>query len=123
MNSLIETIFQNFIVDNKLIPVSFMRYNGKSTTYITYMYYDSNNSYSGDNELLGWVDYYDFDIYSKGNYLNIIESVKSVMKQNGFMFQPSRSSADMYEDDTGYFHRTLSFAIERQENEVIIPSL
>ena len=123
MNSLIETIFQNFTVDNKLIPVSFMRYNGKSTTYITYMYYDSNNSYSGDNELLGWVDYYDFDIYSKGNYLNIIESVKSVMKQNGFMFQPSRSSADMYEDDTGYFHRTLSFAIERQENEVIIPSL
>ena len=123
MNSLIETIFQNFTVDNKLIPVSFMRYNGKSTTYITYMYYDSNNSYSGDNELLGWVDYYDFDIYSKGNYLNIIESVKSVMKQNGFMFQPSRSSADMYEYDTGYFHRTLSFAIERQENEVIIPSL
>lgn len=123
MNSLIETIFQNFIVDGKLIPVSFMRYNGKSTTYITYMYYDSNNSYSGDNELLGWVDYYDFDIYSKGNYLNIIENVKSVMKQNGFMFQPSRSSADMYEDDTGYFHRTLSFAIERQENEVIIPSL
>lgn len=123
MNSLIETIFTNFTVDDKKIPVSFLRYNGKSTTYITYMYYDSNNSYSGDNELLGWVDYYDFDIYSKGNYLNIIESVKSVMKQNGFMYQPSRSSADMYEDDTGYYHRTLCFAIERQENEVITPSL
>lgn len=123
MNRLIETLFQNFTVDNVKIPVSFMRYNGRSTTYITYMYYDSNNSYSGDNELLGWVDYYDFDIYSKGNYLNIIESVKSLLKQNGFMFQPSRSSRDMYEDDTGYYHRTLSFAIERQENEVITPSL
>ena len=116
MNSLIETIFQDFRVDNVLIPVSFMRYNGKKTTYITYMYYDSDNSFSGDDELLGWVDYYDFDIYSKGNYLNIIESVKSVMKQNGFMFQPSRSSQDMYEDDTGYFHRTLSFAKEREES-------
>lgn len=123
MNSLIETIFTNFTVDDKKIPVSFMRYTGKSTTYITYMYYDSNNSFSGDNELLGWVDYYDFDIYSKGNYLNIIESVKSVLKQNGFMFQPSRSSSDMYEDDTGYFHRTLSFAIERQEIDVPIASL
>lgn len=123
MNSLIETIFTNFTVDNVKIPVSFLRYNGKSTTYITYMYYDSNNSFSGDDELLGWVDYYDFDIYSKGNYLNIIESVKSVMKQNGFMFQPSRSSRDMYEDDTGYYHRTLSFAIGKQENEVLIPSL
>ena len=116
MNSLIETIFQNFIVDNVSIPVSFMRYNGNKTTYITYMYYDSDNSFSGDDELLGWVDYYDFDIYSKGNYLNIIESVKSVMKQNGFMFHPSRSSQDMYEDDTGYFHRTLSFAKEREES-------
>ena len=116
MNSLIETIFQNFIVYDKKRPVSFMRYNGKSTTYITYMYYDSDNSFSGDDELLGWIDYYDFDIYSKGNYLNIIESVKSVMKQNGFMFQPSRSSQDMYEDDTGYFHRTLSFAKEREES-------
>ena len=116
MNSLIETIFQNFIVDDKKIPVSFMRYNGNKTTYITYMYYDSDNSFSGDDELLGWVDYYDFDIYSKGNYLNIIESVKSVMKQNGFMFQPSRSSQDMYEDDTGYFHRTLSFEKEREES-------
>ena len=95
MNSLIETIFQNFIVDDKKIPVSFMRYNGKKTTYITYMYYDSDNSFSGDDELLGWVDYYDFDIYSKGNYLNIIESVKSIMKQNGFMYQPSRSSKYM----------------------------
>lgn len=116
MNSLIETIFTNFIVDGVLIPVSFMKYYGKKTTYITYMYYDSNNSFSGDDELLGWVDYYDFDIYSKGNYLNIIESVKSVMKQNGFMYQPSRSSQDMFEDDTGYFHRTLSFAKEREES-------
>lgn len=116
MNNLIETIFQNFTVDDVLIPVSFMRYYGKKTTYITYMYYDSDNSFSGDDELLGWVDYYDFDIYSKGNYLNIIESVKDLMKQNGFMFQPSRSSEDMFEDETGYFHRTLSFAKEREES-------
>ena len=117
MNSLIETIFSNFQVNGYDIPVSFLRYNGKATTYITYMHYDSDNSFSGDNELLGWVEYYDFDIYSKGNYLNIIESVKELMKQNGFMFQPSRCSADMYEDDTGYFHKTLSFAIEREEEE------
>lgn len=123
MNSLIETIFQNFTVDNIEIPVSFMRYNGKSTTYITYQLENMDNGYGGDDELLGWVDYYDIDIYSKGNYLNIVKSVKNVMKQNGFMYQPSRSSADMYEDDTGYYHRTLNFAIERQENEVITPSL
>lgn len=117
MNELIETIFKNFEVDKKTIPVSFLRYDGKSTTYVTYMQYDADNSFSGDDELLGYVDYYDFDVYSKGNYLNVVESIKEKLKENGFMFQPSRSSMDMFEDDTGYFHKTLSFAIEREEKE------
>ena len=120
MNSLIETIFNNFKVNNKNIPVSFLRYSGKSTTYITYQLSDMDNSFSGDDELLGYVDYYDFDIYSKGNYFSIVESVKNLLKQNGFMWQPSRSSGDLFEDDTGYFHKTLCFAIQKQETEEIV---
>ena len=115
MNELIETIFTNFQVDGVSIPVSFLRYGGKSVTYVTYMQTDADNSFSGDDELLGYVDYYDFDIYSKGNYFNVVESVKEILKQNGFVWQPSRSSEDMYEDDTGYYHKTLCFAIEREE--------
>ena len=116
MNELIETIFTNFQVNGKTIPVSFLRYDGKSTTYITYEQVDADNSFSGDDELLGYVDYYDFNIYSKGNYLGIVESVKEIMKDNGFRWQPSRSSADLFEDTTGYYHKTLNFAIEREEN-------
>lgn len=115
MNDLIETIFTNFQVDGVSIPVSFLRYNGRSTTYVTYMQYDADNSISGDDELIGYVDYYDFDVYSKGNYLNVIESIKEKLKQNGFVWQPSRTSEDMFEDDTGLYHKTLSFAIEREE--------
>ena len=59
MNSLIETIFKNFKVNGQSIPVSFLRYNGKSTTYITYQLIDMDNSFSGDDEILGYVDYYD----------------------------------------------------------------
>ena len=117
MNSLIETIFTNFKVNGQSIPVSFLRYNGKATTYITYQLQDMDNAYGGDDTLLGYVDYYDFDIYSKGNYFPIVESVKNLLKANGFMFQPSRSSGDLFEDDTGYFHKTLNFAIEKQETE------
>lgn len=124
MNELIQSIFTDFIVDGVNIPVKFIRYNGKSTTYITYMETDINNSYSGDNEILGYVSYYDFDIYSKGNYFNIVEAVKSIMKNNGFIWQPSRTSQDMYEADTGYYHKTLCFAIERQQNDFdIAPSV
>lgn len=123
MNELIQTIFTNFRVDGVSIPVKFLRYNGKETTYITYMETDIDNSYAGDNEILGYVSYYDFDIYSKGNYLNIVKAVKKIMKDNDFIWQPERTSQDIYEDDTGYYHKTLCFAIGRQEIEEIIPSV
>lgn len=110
MNETIEKIFENFQV-----PVSFMRYTGKSTDYITYQESDIDNSFYGDDELLNYVDYYDFDIYSKGNFLGTVESVKKILKENGFKWQPSRTSEDMYEDDTGYYHKTLCFSKERNE--------
>ena len=116
MNELIQSIFTDFYVDEQLIPVKFLRYEGKDTTYVTYMETDINNSYSGDNEILGYVSYYDFDIYSKGNYFNIVKEIKKIMKDNGFIWQPSRTSQDMYEKDTGYYHKTLCFAIERSES-------
>lgn len=117
MNELIELIFAGFKVDGVSIPVSFLFYEGHEDAYVTYMQQDMDNSYAGDDDLLGYVDYYDFDIYSKGNFMNIIESIKSLLKQNGFVFQPSRSSTDMYETDTGYYHKTLNFAIFKQESE------
>lgn len=116
MNSLIEQLFSNFEVDNVLIPVSFVRYKGNKTTYITYNEIQENNSLSADDGILNYVSYYDFDIYSKGNYLKIVECVKEILTQNGFIWQPSMTSADLYEDDTGYYHKTLCFAIERSVN-------
>lgn len=108
MNELIERIFKNFIV-----PVNFLQYNGNATAYVTYQQVDSDNVLCADNEIQNYVDYYDFDIYSKGNYFTILESVKKTLTDNGFIWQPSRSSADMYEPDTKYYHKTLCFAIER----------
>ena len=116
INKQLNTIFNNFTVSGKVIPVAFLRYAGNSTTYITYMESDKDNSYSGDDELLGYVTYYDFDIYSKGNYLEIMEKVKEVLKDNGWTYQPSRDSGDLYEDDTGYYHKTLCFAIPKEVN-------
>lgn len=116
MNELIETLFKDFTVDGVSVPVSFLYYEGHGEPYITYMHTDADSSYSGDDELLGYVDYYDFDIYSKGDYTNIVKSVKALLKANDFVWQPSRTSPDMYETDTGYYHKTLCFAILREEN-------
>lgn len=115
MNEEIERAFQDFSVNGKTIPVSFLRYNGHDDTYVTYMESDKDNSFSGDDELLGYVTYYDMDIYSKSNYTAIVKAVKDRMKEIGFTYQPSRDSQDMFEDDTGYYHKTLCFAIEKEE--------
>lgn len=115
MNELIESIFNNFIVNNVLIPVSFLQYNGHETTYITYMNTNIDTPFYSDNTLKNYVDYYDFDVYSKGNYFDVIDSMKNILEQNGFIWQPSQSSTDMFEEDTGYYHKTLCFAYIRNE--------
>lgn len=116
MNELIETIFANFTVDDTPIPVSYMFYEGHGEPYVVYMQQDADGSLSADDELQGYVDYYDFDVYAKGNYQKIVESIKTLLKANDFIWQPSRSSMDMYETDTGYYHKTLNFAYLKGEN-------
>lgn len=116
MNELIEQILANFTVDDTPIPVSYMFYEGHGEPYVVYMQENADNSFSGDDELIGYVDYYDFDVYAKGNYNNIVKSLKQILVANGFVWQPSRSSADMYETETEYYHKTLNFAYLKEEN-------
>ena len=116
MNELIERIFAGFKVNNVSIPVSFLVYEGHGEPYVVYQQTDADNSLTGDDELIGYVDYYDFDIYSQGDYTAIISAVRSILEENGFVWQVSRSSGDMYEPDTRYFHKTLNFAILREES-------
>ena len=116
MNNLIEKTLSDFTVNGKKIPVKFLRYNGSSETYITYMMTDADSVLHGDDEMLNYIEYYDFDIYTKGNYRPIITALKGLLTGVGFMWEPDRSSADMYEDDTMFYHKTLCFSIERGNN-------
>ena len=115
MNELIEQLFENFTVDEVAIPVTFLFYQGHGEPYVVYMQQDADNSLTEDDELQAYVTYYDFDVYENSNYLNIIAELKRILKEAGFVWQPSRSSIDMYETDTGYYHKTLNFAIEQKE--------
>jgi hypothetical protein len=117
MNELIESIFEGFTVDGETIPVNYMHYMGHGEPYVVYMQVFADNVLRGDDDLVGYADYYDFDVYSKGNFENIVEQVKSLLKENGFVWQPSRSSRDMFEVDTGYYHKTLNFSYLREESE------
>ena len=110
MNAEIETVFQNFSVDGVSIPVCFGFYNGNADSWIVYSNVDADGSYSGDNELLGYITYYDFEIYSKKNYFQIVRAVITKMEEAEWNFQPSLCSADQYDRDTKTYSKTLCFA-------------
>ena len=116
MNAEIETIFAGFTVDNVEIPVAFNFYEGEADAWIIYSNADNYHSYSGDDDLLGYVTYYDFEIHSKGNYFNIMQAVKALLKANGWSFQPSLSSQEGYDRDTRIYSKTLCFAKPIQTN-------
>lgn len=117
MNRLIHKILSGFEVDGKKIPVGFIRYRGEETTYITYQSIGQESTLNADNEVVGYVESVDIDVFSKGNYFAIIKKLKKVLKENGFMYRPEASSGDLFETDTGYYHRTLNFTIEQTESE------
>lgn len=117
MNELIQRIFADLTVNGKAVPVKYLYYQGHGEPYVVWMQMDKDASVSGDDDLIGYVDYYDFDVYSKGNFLEIVERVKNILKTNGFTWQPSRDSGDMFETETGYYHKTLCFAILHEEVE------
>ncbi len=106
----IVSAFQGFTVDGVSIPVKLVYYLGHGEPYVVYQETNINNVLTADNEILDYVVYYDFDVYSKGNYDNICEKVIETNESIGFMWQPSGSSSDLYDPDTGYYHKTLQFA-------------
>lgn len=111
---IIKQIFTGFSVDGVAVPVVHSYYFGHGETYITYEQVDTAGSFAGDDELLGFVEYYDFDVYSRDGDTAVISAMANLLGQYMFMFQPSRSSGDMYEPDTGYHHRVLNFAYLRE---------
>lgn len=112
MNEIIENAFRNFVV-----PVSFLYDQGHSEAYVTYQQTGIDETLHGDNEVAEYKEYYDFDVYCKGNqrvnYFPIIAQIKQIMSGLGFIWEPTRDSGDLYEPDTGYFHKTICFSIER----------
>jgi hypothetical protein len=113
MNEIIQTAFNGFKVDNVEIPVKYLHYMGHGEPYVTYTPTGNGNVFSADDQIQNYITYYDFDIYSKSNYYAIAEAIKTIMQANNFSYVPSQDSAEMYEPDTGYYHKTLCFAIER----------
>lgn len=111
MEKEIKSIFKNFKVNNKSIPVEHLRYKGKAKTFITWTLLNEVPLLNGDDECLYSVVPVDIDVFSDGNYLDIVKEIKKVMKDSNWSW--SEDSEEMYEDDTELYHKTITFEKER----------
>ena len=111
MQEELKSIFENFKVKEKSIPVEHMRYKGKEKTFITWFLLSERSSLNADDENLYSICPVDIDIFSDGNYLDIMNEVKKLMKKNNWSWL--EDSEEMFEEDTGLYHRTMTFEKER----------
>ena len=112
MNNELKRIFGEAIkVGGKSVPTAHLKYKGKSTTFVVWTITAEAPALSGDDEPIYSIVSVDVDVYSKGNYLDVITEIKRMMKENGWVWVGD--SVEMYEDDTELYHKTISFEKER----------
>lgn len=112
MNNELKTIFGDAIrVGGKSVPTAHLKYKGKSTTYVVWTITAEVPALSGDDEPIYSIVSVDVDVYSKGNYLDVITEIKRIMKEHEWVWVGDGD--EMYEDDTELYHKTSSFEKER----------
>lgn len=112
MNEELKAIFGNAVkVGDSSVPVAHLRYKGKETTFVTWEITGENPVLSADDFPLYSVVEVDVDVYSKGNYLDLAATIKRLMWENEWVW--TGDSQEMYEEDTGIYHKTISFEKER----------
>ena len=112
MNKEIKLILgDKLTIHGEDIPVAHLKYMGSSKKFVTWTILDEYPSLSANDEDLCSICPVDVDIFSEGNYLDIIKEIKQKMKNNDWVW--TGDSAEMYEEDTKLYHKTCSFEKER----------
>lgn len=96
------------------VPVSFATYNQTADTYIVFIEYNQASQLNADDDELFTKHFFQVDVFSRGNYLQLVKDVKRLMKQAGFgrMFE-----SETYDDDMKMFRKILRFSyISKEEN-------
>ena len=109
MNEELKLILgESLTIAGKKIPVAHLRYTGKSRKYVTWTITGETPALTATDEALCSICSVDVDIFSDGNYLDIVKEIKRIMKNNDWVWV--EDSEEMYEEDTGLYHQTCSFA-------------
>ncbi|MCR6111755.1 hypothetical protein HXA35_15510 [Bacillus sp. A301a_S52] len=97
------------------VPVSSLTSNNHAASYIVYTEYNQAPWLSADDEEWQTKHFYQVDVFSSGNYIQLVEDVKELMKQAGFkrMFE-----SETYDDEAKKNRKIIRFHyISRQGEE------
>ena len=112
MNEELKSIFGDAVtVGDVSVPAAHLRYKGKATTFVTWTITGEEPALSADNSPLYSVVTVDVDAFSKGNYMALVTEIKRLMMEHDWVW--TGDSPEMYEEDTGLNHKTISFEKER----------
>ena len=110
INPIIEKAFSDFKVDGKSIPIAFLSYTGKADTYLTYYTWQEQPDDFYDDENHAEIAFATIDIFSKGNFKNILKKVKIKLKEIGFTW--TDNGPEDFDKETGYYHVPVNFYAE-----------
>ena len=111
MNEELKQIFGDSIaVKGETIPCAQLRYKGKSRKYVVWNIIGNSGELYADDELLYSAVTVDVNVYSESNYVDVITEIKKIMKEHEWIWV--EDSAEMFEEDTELYHKTLTFTKE-----------
>ncbi|QGH35134.1 hypothetical protein GI584_14250 [Gracilibacillus salitolerans] len=89
------------------IPVSAMTNNNSDDEYIVYNEYNQASALNADDDELSTKYFYQVDVYSTGDFTDIVEEVKDRLKVVGFnrIFE-----SETYDNDAQKFRKILRFS-------------
>lgn len=97
------------------VPVATANYNSTAETYIVFVEYNGAPRMNADDEVLVSKHFFQVDIFSSGNYLQLVKDVRRLMKGAGFgwMFE-----SETYDVDMKKFRKIIRFNYETKIGEI-----
>ena len=96
------------------VPVDFEVYKGNENTYITFSEYLEQGEVFADDGETTTGHYIQINVFSKKNYNKVVEQVKELLKEAGFI---RKTEHGLYEPDTQIYHRVIRFFYVENKEE------
>lgn len=89
------------------VPVAFSTYNNSASQYIIFNTYNEASFYNADDEEQVTNNFIQVDVFSSGDYTNLVKQVDDLMREAGFgrMF-----ASETYDDEAKKFRKIFRFS-------------